>query len=127
MYSEGAIQNGMCPRLIKGKPKKRWDRDPETGKRKYWTEYPERIVMGGDEGDVIHPRWIFIVQEKSEPYSVNIFEMDMDFIMAGYDKYRELIGTYVSCLETNYFPGYMGLLDEPNVLSLPSWLINRDE
>ncbi len=127
MYSEGVIHNGLCPRLIRGKPKKHWKKDPETGKRKYFTEYPEKIVMGGEEGEVIHPRWVFIVQEKAEPYSVNIFEMDMDFITAGYDKFRELIGTYKSCLETDYWPGYMGILDEPNILSLPGWMSGRDE
>lgn len=127
MYSEGAIQNDMCPRLIKGKPKKRWQKDPETGKRRYYTETPETIVMGGTEGEIIHPRWIFIVQEKVEPYSVNIFEMDMDFITAGYDKFRELIGTYVSCESTGFWPGYLGPFNEPNILTLPAWLGSRDE
>ena len=127
MYSEGVIHNDLCPRLIKGKPRKRWTKNPETGRRKYWTEYPEKIVEDGNEGEIIHPRWIFIVQEKTEPYSVNIFEMDMDFITAGYDKFRELIGTYASCVDTDYWPGYMGILDEPNLLQLPGWLINREE
>ena len=128
MYSEGVIHNNLCPKLIKGKAKKRWAKSPETGRRKYWTEYEEdEYRMDSEDGEIVHPRWIFIVQEKAEPYSVNICEMEMDFITAGYDKYRELIGTYVSCLETDYWPGYMGVLDEPNILSLPSWLINRDE
>lgn len=127
MYSEGVIHNNLCPRLIKGKPRKRWKRDPESGKRKYWTEIPEQIVMGGTEGEIIHPRWVFIVQEKAEPYSVNIFEMDMDFITAGYDKFRELIGTYASCEATGYWYGPLGPFDEPNILQLPSWLINREE
>lgn len=122
MYSEGVIQNGMCPRLIKGKPKKRWQKDPETGKRKYYTEIPETIVMGGTEGEILHPRFVFIVQEKAEPYSVNIFEMDMDFISAGFDKFRELIGTYVSCESTGFWYGLTGPFNEPNVLTLPAWL-----
>ena len=127
MYSEGAIQNGMCPRLIKGKPRKRWQKDPETGKRKYFTEVPEKIVMGGEEGEVIHPRWVFIVQEKNEPYSVNIFEMDMDFIIVGYDKFRELIGTYVSCESTGFWYGPTGPFNEPQILTLPAWLGRGDE
>lgn len=127
MYSEGLIQNDMCPRLIKGKPKRRWKRDPDTGKRKYWTEHPEKIVMGGTEGEVIHPRFIFIVQEKTEPYSVNIFEMDMDFITAGYDLFREYIGTYVSCESLDVWPGYLGVVNEPNILTLPSWMGRGDE
>lgn len=127
MYSEGLIQNGLCPRLIKGKPKKRWWKDPATGKRKYWTEYPETIVMGGTEGEIIHPRFVFIVQEKAEPYAVNVFEIDTDFIMAGYDKFRELIGTYVSCESTGFWPGYLGPFNEPNVMTLPGWLGTKDE
>lgn len=122
MYSEGLIQNGLCPRRIKGEARKRWEKDPETGKRKYYTEIPETIVMGGTEGEIIHPRFVFIVQEKAEPYSVNIFEMDMEFIAAGYDKFRELIGTYVSCESLGVWPGYLGPFNEPNVLTLPGWL-----
>ena len=127
MYSEGVIQNGLCPRIIYGQPKKKWVKDPSTGKRKYYTEIPETIVKGGTEGKIIPPRWFFIVQEKAEPYSVNIFEMDTDFITAGYDKYRELIGTYASCVATDYWPGYMGAFDEPNILTLPAWLTGGDD
>lgn len=127
MYSEGLIQNGLCPRLIKDPPKRRWQKDPETGKRKYYTEYPERIVMGGTEGNVIHPRFVFIVQEKSEPYSVNVFEMDLDYISYGYDLYREYLGTYVSCESLGYYPGYLGPMNEPNVLSLPNWMGKGEE
>lgn len=127
MYSEGLIQNGLCPRLIKGKPKKRWTYDPEAGRRIYWTEHPEAIVMGGTEGEVMHPRFIFIVQEKSEPYSVNIFEMDMEFMTVGYDLYREYLGTYVSCESLDVWPGYLGAFNEPNILSLPSWLGRAEE
>lgn len=122
MYSEGLIRNGLCPRLIKEKPKKRWQRDPETGKRKYWTEYPERIVMGGTEGEVIHPRFVFIVQEKEEPYMVNVFEIDTEYMTVGHDKFRELIGTYVSCESTDYWYGPLGPFNEPNILTTPSWL-----
>lgn len=127
MYSEGLIQKGLCPRRIKEKPKRRWQRDPETGKRKYWTEYPERIVMGGTEGEIIHPRFIFIVQEKSEPYSLNIFEMDMDYMAVGYDLYREYLGTYVSCESLDVWPGYLGPMNEPNILSLPNWMARGEE
>ena len=127
MYSEGLIQNGRCPRRIKEKPKRRWQRDPETGKRKYWTEYQERIVMGGTEGEIIHPRFIFIVQEKTEPYSVNVFEMDMDYMALGYDLYREYLGTYASCESLGYYPGYLGPMNEPNILTLPSWMNRGDD
>lgn len=127
MYSEGLIRNDLCPRLIKGKPKKRWTFDPEAGRRIYWTEHPETIVMGGTEGDVIHPRFIFIVQEKSEPFSINVFEMELDYMTVGYDLYREYLGTYVSCESLGYYPGYLGPMNEPNILSLPSWMGRGEE
>lgn len=127
MYSEALIQNGLCPRRIKGKPKKRWRKDQDTGKRQYWTEYPEKIVMGGSEGEIIHPRFIFIVQEKDAPYSLNIFEMDLDYMSLGYDLYREYLGTYVSCESIGYYPGYLGPMNEPNILTLPSWMNRGDD
>ena len=127
MYSEALIQNGLCPRRIKGKPKKRWRKDQDTGKRQYWTEYPEKIVMDGSEGEIIHPRFIFIVQEKDEPYSLNIFEMDLDYMSLGYDLYREYLGTYVSCESIGYYPGYLGPMNEPNILTLPSWMNRGDD
>ena len=122
MYSDGVIHNGLCPRLVTGKPKRRWTKDPETGKRKYWTETPERIVMGGTEGEIIAPRFFFVVQEKTEPYAVNVFEMDIDFIVAGRDKFRELIGIYHTCKETGFWYGHMGPFNEPEILTLPTWM-----
>lgn len=127
MYSEALIQNGLCPRRIKGKPKKRWTFDPEAGRRIYWTEHPEKIVMGGSEGEIIHPRFIFIVQEKDEPYSINVFEMDLDYMAVGYDLYREYLGTYVSCESIGYYPGYLGPMNEPNILTLPRWMNRGDD
>ena len=127
MYSEGVIQNGLCTRRIKEKPKRRWRKDPDTGKRKYWTEYPERIVMDGAEGEIIHPRFIFIAQEKSEPYSINVFEIELDYMAYGYDLFREYLGTYVSCESLGFYPGYLGPLNEPNILSLPNWLNRGDD
>ena len=127
MYSEGVIQNGLCPRLIKGKPKKRWQKDPETGKRRYFTEIPEKVVRNGTEGEPIYPRFIFIVQEKTEPYSVNIFEIETDFIVYGYDLFREYLGTYRSCIDLDIWPGPMGVFNEPQILTLPHWINGRDE
>lgn len=127
MYSEGLIHNGLCPRLIKGQPRRKWEKDPATGKRHYWTEYPEQIVMGGTEGEIIQPRFVFIVQEKTAPYSINVFEMDMDFLAEGYNKYRELIGAYHTCKTLDIWPGPMGAFNEPQILTLPGWMGGGDE
>ena len=128
MYSEGVIQNGMCPRLIKEKPRKHWRRNEETGKREYYTETPTHIAKDDEEGgEIIRPKWVFIVQEKSEPYSLNVFEMDQDFILAGYDTFRELLGTYVSCESTGFWYGPMGPFNEPQILTMPTWFGRGNE
>jgi len=126
MYSEGVIQNGLCPKLIKGKPKRRWRRGDD-GKREYYTEIPETVVMNSDEGETIRPRFVFIVQEKNEPYMVNIFEIDADFIQFGYDQMREYLGTYRSCTDLDWWPGLLGVFNQPQILTLPRWATAKDE
>lgn len=68
------------------------------------------------------PDFVFIVQEKSPPYAVNIITVPPEVMLAGIDKNRELLGIYHECKVTGYWPGYMGMLDEPNEAYLPSWL-----
>lgn len=67
------------------------------------------------------PRFVFIVQEKEAPYTVNIVEADELFIQRGKDKFRELIGIYHECQQTGNWYGYMG--PDPMIaeLSLPAW------
>lgn len=67
------------------------------------------------------PRFVFVMQEKEAPYSVNIVEADSLFIQRGYDKFRELIGIYHECRQTGNWYGYMGPEPVIEKLSLPAW------
>ena len=68
------------------------------------------------------PDFLFIVQEKREPYSINVIRASSDFFLAGLDKMRELIGLYCECDETGIWYGYTGFFDEINETMLPGWM-----
>ena len=72
------------------------------------------------------PRFVFIVQEKAEPYAVNILEADEGFIQRGKDIFRELIGIYHECKLTDNWYGYMGSNCTIGRLSLPAWAENKE-
>lgn len=67
------------------------------------------------------PRFVFIVQEKEAPYSVNILEADAQFILRGTDKFRELLGIYHECKQTGNWYGLMGPEPVITSLMLPAW------
>lgn len=68
---------------------------------------------------------IFIAQEKSAPYCVNILEANEYFIKSGRDMYRTMLDTFAECNETGNWYGYMK--DGINALGLPSWLQKQYE
>lgn len=63
---------------------------------------------------------IFIAQEKSAPYCVNILEVSNEFLMSGTDMYKTYLNIYKECTETNNWYGYVN--GEVNTLNLPKWL-----
>lgn len=75
------------------------------------------------------PDFIFVVQEKKEPYSVNVVRVsgDSNVMLYGIDTFRELIGTLHNCKALNYFPGYLGMYGEMNDAELPGWVLLNDE
>ena len=68
------------------------------------------------------PDFVFICQEKTAPYSVNVIEVSEGVMLAGLDKYRELLGQYHECKEMGVWYGYNGPFDEPNESFLPGWV-----
>ncbi len=68
------------------------------------------------------PLFVFIAQEKTAPYAVNILQADDLMVKRGYDVFRELIGIYHECKETDNWYGYLGAYNMINSLSLPAWL-----
>lgn len=68
------------------------------------------------------PLFVFIAQEKTQPYAVNILQADDLMVKRGYDIFRELIGIYHECKTTGNWYGYLGAYNVINNLSLPAWL-----
>ena len=63
---------------------------------------------------------IFIVQEKSAPYVVNILEANQYFLASGDDMWRTYLDLYAECDRTNNWYGYVN--ERVNSLGLPSYL-----
>ncbi len=73
------------------------------------------------------PLFVFIAQEKTPPYAVNILQADDLMVKRGYDVFRELIGIYHECKTTGNWYGYLGAYNVINNLSLPAWLAKEIE
>lgn len=72
------------------------------------------------------PLFVFIAQEKTEPYSINIFQSDEAFMQYGRDIMREYLGIYKYCTETGNFYGFLGKSGIINSLSLPAWMAKEN-
>lgn len=73
------------------------------------------------------PLFVFIAQEKTEPYAVNILQADDLFLKRGYEIYRELLGIYHECKESGVWYGYLGAYNIINNLALPGYLAKELE
>lgn len=73
------------------------------------------------------PLFVFIAQEKTAPYAINILQADDLMVKRGYDIFRELIGIYHECKTTGEFWGYLGKYNVINNLSLPTYLAKEIE
>lgn len=68
---------------------------------------------------------IFIAQEKTPPYLVNILEANEYFLRSGRDMYRTYLDMYAECLENDDWYGYTK--EGINTLGLPNWLQKQYE
>lgn len=73
------------------------------------------------------PDFLFIVQEKTAPYAVNLIQVTEDVALAGMDCFREYIGLVHECKKTGYWYGYTGLYGEANETYLPGWMSMGEE
>ncbi len=73
------------------------------------------------------PLFVFVAIEKKPPYSINILQADKLLIRRGYDIFRELIGIYHDCKQTNNWYGYLGKFNQINNLALPAYLAKEIE
>lgn len=62
---------------------------------------------------------LFVVQEKTAPYLVNVIELSSIAIDYGRDLNRQAIDIYARCTETGQWPGYS---DGIELISLPGWV-----
>ena len=73
------------------------------------------------------PIFIFVAQEKKEPFAVNILKADEYFTQYGIDTFRELIGIYHDCKQTGNWYGYESVFNQVSNLTLPDYLLKRME
>lgn len=71
--------------------------------------------------------FVFVVIEKKPPYAINILQADELLMRRGYDIFRELIGIYHDCKQTNNWYGFLGKYNMINNLALPSYLAKEIE
>lgn len=64
------------------------------------------------------PVMVFVFQEKTAPYLINIVELDPDDVAIGRDLNRRAIDTYAECAASGIWPGYG---DEIDLITLPRW------
>lgn len=70
--------------------------------------------------------FVFIAVEKKPPYLLNIMQADTYVIQKGEADFREYIGTYAECKEKNVWYGLNGANGIINTLSLPDYLIKKE-
>ena len=73
------------------------------------------------------PLFVFVAIEKKPPYAINILQADQLLIRRGYDLFREYIGIYHDCKQTDNWYGYLGKFNQINNLALPSYLAKEVE
>lgn len=70
------------------------------------------------------PGFLFVAQEKTAPYLVNVIELSAKDIELGRRRMRRAINLYKHCTDTDTWPGYG---DDIALVSLPRWVEYRDE
>lgn len=70
--------------------------------------------------------FFFVAVEKTAPYLVNFQQADETVLKRGEAIFREYIGKYKYCTETNNWYSYNGEHGIINTVGVPSWLTNND-
>lgn len=86
----------------------------------WYEEAAVALELGGRDTELL-----FVVQEKTAPYLVNVVGIDFFAREIGRGKNRAAIETFAECTASGVWPGYSD--DEPNYLALPGWAENRDK
>ena len=64
----------------------------------------------------------FVVQEKTPPYLVAVYQLDVAALMIGAYRNRKALRTYAECTASGHWPGYSTDIE---TVSLPAWAENR--
>lgn len=67
---------------------------------------------------------LFIVQEKTQPYAVNVVELSGAAVDVGRERNERAVDIYERCREADVWPGYG---DQINRAALPVWAIRQHE
>ena len=70
--------------------------------------------------------FFFVAVEKTAPYLVNLQQADETVLKRGEAIFREYIGKYKYCIDTNNWYSYNGEHGIINTVGVPSWLTNTD-
>lgn len=65
------------------------------------------------------PAFVFVFQEKTPPYLVNVVELDPEAVATGRRLNDQAIDVYRACIKTGDWPGYAD--DEITEIALPAW------
>ena len=71
------------------------------------------------------PEFVFIAQEKKEPYSVNVIKVSEGVMRMGDAKYHQLLEQVHTCKALDWWPGYCD--DGVNETELPGWAIAEED
>jgi hypothetical protein len=82
-------------------------------------QYTDAAIALGLDDD---PAFLFVFQEKTPPYLVNIAQLDPEATAAGRARNRRACEIWRDCTETGIWPGYEAQADDGiTYITLPSW------
>lgn len=68
--------------------------------------------------------FLFVCQEKTQPYLVTVVELDYDALRIGFDRNRRAVEVYAECVARDEWPAYTNDIEQ---ISLPSWAARQFE
>jgi len=84
----------------------------------------DHYTDGAEELDLAEAvRFVFVVQEKSAPYLVSVYELDAEAMRKGRELNTWARQRYASCMETGEWPGHVERIEQ---IELPVWATRED-
>lgn len=86
----------------------------------YHMQAPWYADLARDLGLADDVAFVFVVQEKTPPYVVNVVQLDDTAMRIGRERNQRALEIYAECAATDTWPGYS---DDVELVSLPGWAI----